>query len=110
MTTFDPATLPLPIAQYFATSGQREAARLFADDALVVDEGKIHAGLSQITAWLDDVEQRYQPRYILKSASRDGNSHVVTFEVSGTFPGSPVTLRQRFNVNDDGMIVRVQTL
>ncbi len=110
MTTYDLASLPLPIAQYFATSGQGEAARLFAAEAVVVDEGRTHKGLPQIIAWLDDVEHRYHPRYRLKQASHDQQRHIVTFEVSGTFPGSPATLRQSFALSDDGKIAHLQTL
>ncbi len=98
--------LPLRIAEYFATSGQRDVAELFAVDAVVIDEGETHRGLKAIEKWLASVEARYRPRYVVQ----DGDSHIVAFEVSGTFPGSPAGLRQAFRLNETGKILHLQTL
>ncbi|KKB08273.1 nuclear transport factor 2 family protein [Devosia chinhatensis] len=110
MSVFNPTALPATIAAYFATSGNRAAIDLFAREAAVVDEGETHTGLEAITSWLDSVERRYRPRYVLQDASRSGTGHTVTFEVSGTFPGSPAILRQHFELNMDGKIRLLRTL
>lgn len=109
MTTFDAATLPHPLNQYFAAADHREAIGLFAPDARVTDESAVHVGTAQIAAWLDSVEARYHPRYTVKDAEVDGQRTVVTFVVEGTFPGSPATLRQAIVVEND-RIASLETL
>lgn len=101
--------LPAPLPQYFAAGDRIASAPLFAPDAVVLDEGHVHRGSEEIAAWLGSVERRYQPRYELIDASRDGARTVVTFKVSGTFPGSPVTLQQAL-VTDGDKIVSLETL
>ena len=101
--------LPTPLRQYFA-DGERDAnADLFAPNAVVLDEGRAHRGRRQIADWLHSVEQRYRPRYELLDASRDGARTLVTFKVSGIFPGSPATLRQAL-VTENDKIVSLETL
>lgn len=103
-------TLAPTVAAYFATSGNRDALSLFSGDATVIDEGETHEGLDAIAAWLVSVEERYQPRYVLKKVQDDDGWQIITFEVSGTFPGSPATLRQAFRLDDTGKILHLQTL
>lgn len=109
MSQFAPSALPQPLPAYFAARDHRDTARLFAPDAVVRDEGAVHAGSVAIVEWLDRVEARYHPRYAVQSAETEGNRSVVTFLVSGTFPGSPATLRQAF-VIDAGLIRSLETL
>ena len=105
MSQFDPSALPAPLADYFAAADRRAIVGLFAPDARVRDEGEDHVGTAAIAVWLDRVETRYQPRYAIQHAQTSG----VTFTVSGTFPGSPATLRQQF-VLADGRIASLATL
>lgn len=109
MSHFDPATLPRPLADYFAAADHRNTLSLFAPDARVLDEGAVHVGTSKIAAWLESVEARYHPRYIVQSADTEGSRTVVSFLVSGTFPGSPVKLRQEIVVEND-RIASLETL
>lgn len=109
MSQFDPSLLPAPLAAYFAALDHRDTASLFAPDAVVRDEGAVYSGSTAIEAWLDDVETRYHPRYVVEAAETAGDRTVVTFVVSGTFPGSPATLRQAFRV-DAGLIHNLETL
>lgn len=108
MPPFDLATLSAPLPQYFTAEAASTAA-LFAPDALVRDEGETHIGDAAIAAWRADVEKRYQPRYEVTGADVDGERSVVSFIVSGTFPGSPAKLRQAFTIQQ-GRIVRLETL
>ena len=101
--------LPPPLSQYFADGERTASAPLFSENAVVLDEGHVHRGRAEIAAWLESVEMRYRPRYELIDASRDGERTVVTFKVSGTFPGSPLTLRQAL-VTDKGEIHSLETL
>ncbi|MET3928077.1 nuclear transport factor 2 family protein [Devosia sp. 2618] len=101
--------LPIPLEAYFAAEGHSTTLDLFANDAVVEDEGKVHTGAGAIGEWLASVQQRYQPRYKVQGAETVGERTVVTFEVSGTFPGSPAVLRQAITVRD-GVIGRLQTL
>lgn len=109
MSQFDLSTLPLPLPAYFSAEDHRDTANLFAPDAVVRDEGAVLAGSVAIAQWLDRVETRYHPRYVVQGAETVGNRSVVTSIVSGTFPGSPATLRQAF-VLDAGLIRSLETL
>lgn len=109
MSQFDPTALPAPLADYFAAADRRAIIGLFASDARVRDEGEDHVGTAAIAKWLDRVETRYQPRYAIQDAQTSGDQTTVTFTVSGTFPGSPATLRQQFVVAE-GRIATLATL
>jgi hypothetical protein len=109
MSQSDPSLLPAPLAAYFAAPDHRDTASLFAPDAVVRDEGAVHVGSAAIEAWLDRVQLQYRPRYVVEAAEAVGDRTVVTFVVSGTFPGSPATLRQAFRV-DAGLIQSLETL
>ncbi len=104
--------LPETVTRYFelANRGDREAmAALFAPDAVVEDEGQSHAGTAAIRTWLHEVENRYRPRYQLEAATSAGDVTTVAFVVSGSFPGSPASLRQAFTLSN-GLISRLTTL
>jgi hypothetical protein len=93
--------LPTPLPHYFGRTNATHLADLFAPTATVRDEGKIHHGRAEIAQWLESVETRYHPRYRVIGADNTGQAITVTFEVSGTFPGSPATLRQNFVLAND---------
>lgn len=109
MTQSPSPMLPAPLADYFARADAATALAFFASDAVVKDEGETHGGLEAIGAWLESVEARYRPRYRVLAADEDGEKVIVTFEVSGTFPGSPAKLRQSFVLVHD-RIQRLETL
>ena len=109
MPTFDLATLPAPLADYFGAKDHAATAPLFAADAVVSDEGETHSGSAAISAWLASVEARYHPRYDVEASETTGDQTVVSFVVSGTFPGSPARLQQRFTLASD-RIRSIETL
>jgi hypothetical protein len=109
MTKFDLSTLPAPLADYFAEEDHIEKAKLFAGDGIVRDEGRIHNGAVEIAAWVARVETDYQPRYSVEDWQRQGERDIVTFSISGTFPGSPIVLSQAFTLKD-GKIAVLETL
>jgi hypothetical protein len=109
MSAFDLDSLPQPLPAYFAAEDHRSTHALFAPDATVRDERETHSGSEAIKAWLDSVEERYHPRYRVEAAEADGERTIVSFEVAGTFPGSPVMLRQAITVRG-GKIAALETL
>ena len=85
------------VRRYFelAPSADTEAYfALFADDALVEDEGKEYAGIDAIRAWRTEVPR---VEYTITDVEQDGDGLVVTCTITGDFPGSPFAgLRFRF--------------
>ncbi|WP_338721115.1 nuclear transport factor 2 family protein [Devosia sp. XK-2] len=110
MPALAPASIPEPIAQYFNRTDPAEAAVLFAPDAAVRDEGQWHRGQAAIALWLRSVQERYHPRYQLQQVDMDKDRILVTFQVSGTFPGSPAVLRQAFTIDSRQRIATLETL
>jgi hypothetical protein len=95
--------LPLPIDAYFAIHGRRSVGigDLFAPDATVKDEGHTHQGITAIARWMDDSSAKYDfTARPVASETVDGAT-VVTCHVTGNFPGSPVDLRYRFQLDGD---------
>lgn len=90
--------LPEPIAAYFTADQHngRAVARCFTPDGRVLDEKKIHAGTTQIEAWKDASSAKYT--YVVQPCKVEtlDRTWIVTSEVSGNFPGSPVELRYAF--------------
>lgn len=91
-------TLPEPIAAYFTADQHdgRAVARCFTPDGRVLDEKKIHSGTAQIAAWKDASSAKYA--YVAQPCKVEtlDRTCIVTTEVSGNFPGSPVELRYAF--------------
>ena len=99
--------LPAPLAAYFAAANRGDRttmAGLFADTAKVRDEGKTHTDRAAIRGWLDRVGASYDPRYVVQGVESEADASIVTVQVSGTFPGSPIVLRQRFETDGDHIV------
>jgi hypothetical protein len=93
-------SLPEPIAAYFEAD-QRDSdavARCFTREALVVDEGRTHTGLAEITAWKTAASAQYS--YIAEPIAlrKKARKYIVTSRVTGDFPGSPIDLRHIFTL------------
>lgn len=95
--------LPAPIAAYFQADTQdgRAVARCFTSDGVVRDEGRGHVGQAAIEAWKADASTRYTYTIQPRSLHSDGRHDIVTGQVSGNFPGSPVVLRYVFTLEGD---------
>jgi ketosteroid isomerase-like protein len=99
-----PASLPRPIAAYFAATNRFDIdATLapFAAAAVVEDEGQQRRGRPAIRAWLEEVTARYRATVEVAEIAEAGGRTVVTGLVSGTFPGSPARLRYSFALAGD---------
>ena len=101
--------LPNPIAAYFAAdqAGDPQAvSRCFAADAIVRDEGAAHVGRDAIRDWKARASARFSYRVTPLAMGRDAGRIVVSGQVEGDFPGSPVVLRYGFDLAD-GEIARL---
>jgi hypothetical protein len=91
MQYFELATLPDTDA-YFAQ---------FTPDAVVEDEGKERHGIAEIRTWRTEVPS---VKYDVKSLAENTASADAQVDISGDFPGSPVTLSFHFEYADDSRI------
>lgn len=95
--------LPPPIAAFFQAHNTRETDdfnALFTSDALVTDEGHEYRGTA-IKGWIDRATAEYKPNAEVTDLTQVDDKIVVTAQVSGTFPGSPIQLRYNFTLKDD---------
>ena len=96
-------TLPPAIAAYFSSQATRQPfarANCFAADAVVHDESADHVGLAAISAWqLDTMRKTPFTARPMAFMEHDGDC-VVAVEISGAFPGSPVTLDHVFTLRN----------
>lgn len=92
--------LPEPIAAYFAADRRDAMAttRCFTNDAIVKDEGHTYTGLPAITKWRADVSAKYTFTSEFLALDESNGVVVVTSRLTGNFPGSPVILRYRFQL------------
>jgi hypothetical protein len=93
---------------YFELATQPDTDAYFAqftDDATVEDDGNKYHGIDDIRTWRTEV-----PRvsYDVKSVERHGTSAHATVEISGEFPGSPVTLSFEFDYAPDNRIAALR--
>ncbi len=102
-------TLPEPVAAFFAAHGTAPDAfpRYFAADATVQDEGRTYRGREAIRAWQAEAAARYTYTSTPRTLEHQGTQCVVTSRVEGNFPGSPVDLRYRFQL-ERGLIAALE--
>lgn len=92
-----PETVQAYVEAYNARN--REAAvACFSENALVHDEGKEHRGHRAIGEWIGETLEKYRP--LLTPGKFEGGDRkpVLAVTVSGSFPGSPITLAFRFTI------------
>lgn len=95
--------LPTPVANYFSadTSDSEAVAQCFTENAVVKDEGHTFKGRAAIRQWKEDASAKYQyTSEPFRCERRDGQV-IVTSQLTGNFPGSPVNLRFFFRLEGD---------
>lgn len=99
--------MPPIVASFFAATQTDAVVACFTRDATVRDEHRRHRGIGEIEAWHRDTMVRtpFTARPVL-AQPRDGRL-VVSAEVSGAFPGSPVMLDHSF-VLQEGLIADLE--
>lgn len=93
--------LPEPMASYFAAANTQNVdamLALFAETALVKDEGQDRRGLAAIREWMEEAIAKYRFAVTVTGITEADGQSIVTGRVSGTFPGSPVELRHFFTL------------
>jgi hypothetical protein len=95
--------LPEPIATYFAADKRdgNAVARCFTESAVVRDEGHTYTGLAAIKRWKAETSRKYAYTSKPISFEESGGKTVVTSQLTGNFPGSPVDLRFFFKLDGD---------
>ncbi|WP_166887784.1 nuclear transport factor 2 family protein [Massilia sp. CCM 8734] len=98
--------LGTPIATYFAAANAADPDQLalcFAPDASVRDEGHSMHGRAAIAAWASESQRRYGAVATPRTVREEGAEVVVTADVSGNFPGSPLPLHFHFTLGESGI-------
>jgi hypothetical protein len=94
--------VPSVITSYFEASNANDIealVALFSADANVSDENQTHRGTVEIKAWAQDVRTKFTfTTKVLTTTERD-SVVVVTTNLSGDFPGSPVDLDYTFTLD-----------
>lgn len=102
--------LPPPIRTYLTSHAHGETAEalaVFADDAVVTDEGRDHRGRADIAAWLSSSAGEYTYTTEFSGATMLGDTSAdVIQHLEGDFPGGVADLHFRFTI-DDNRISRV---
>ena len=91
--------LPPIIQRYIQASNTHDVTSIlscFAEDAVVRDENATHRGKIDIERWISSTIDKYKFQFKPLSSQQGDNENVVSVEVSGTFPGSPITLDYHF--------------
>jgi hypothetical protein len=104
ITGDDMPHLPTPVATYFGLSpdaGRAALATAFVEDAVVHDEARTYRGIPEIRDWRIDTMARTPFTARPLSLKESGNTVIIPTEVTGDFPGSPLTLNHRFTLRDD---------
>jgi len=70
----------------------------FTDDATVRDENAIMRGKIDIERWITKTIEKYKFQFKPLSSQEGDEETVVSVEVSGTFPGSPISLDYHFAI------------
>ena len=96
--------IPQIIETYFRASNADDINALvscFSGDAIVIDENETHRGAAAIKAWSVNVRKKYQFKAEVLRVAHKPDAVVVTANLAGTFPGSPVDLDFKFTLKGD---------
>ncbi|UYQ95603.1 nuclear transport factor 2 family protein [Chitinophaga horti] len=91
--------LPKVIADLVQAQADFDAAAYaanFSETAVVYDEGKTHKGRREIQQWIAAANEEYKA--VMKPINYQ--NEILSAEISGTFPGSPIVLQYHFELED----------
>jgi hypothetical protein len=91
--------LPRIVQSYIDASNAHDVKSIlscFAEDGVVRDENATHRGKIDIGRWITTTIEKYKFQFEPLSAEERENKTIVAVQISGTFPGSPVTLDYHF--------------
>ncbi len=99
------ADLPATVTDYLDAHRARDldrAVRMFAQEAVVTDEGQVHHGPDAIRAWLSSAGTGYTYTSTLTGAFRADADHVdAVHHLEGDFPGGVADLHFRFALDGE---------
>jgi len=99
--------LPVVIDNYIRASNAHDVMSIlscFSEDALVRDEEETLRGKKAIEGWIAKTIEKYKFQFKPLSVKKHDGEVVVSVEVSGTFPGSPVTLDYHFKIENEKIL------
>ena len=99
--------LPAVIDNYIRASNAHDVMSIlscFSEDAVVRDEEETLRGKKAIECWIAKTIEKYKFQFKQLSVKEDDGEVVVSVEVSGTFPGSPVTLDYHFKIENEKIL------
>ena len=94
--------LPAIVQTYVDSTNRHDVKAVlscFSNGAVVRDEAREHRGAKEIEHWIATTIEKYKFQIKPLSESNGDVERVVAMEVSGTFPGSPITLDYRFTLS-----------
>jgi len=95
--------LPQIIADLIAAQDKydsRAFSETFSDDAIVYDEGKTYRGKNEIKQWNEMTNAKYKTKYEPLEVTTDGDKVTMTARISGTFDGSPATIKYYLEIKN----------
>ena len=97
--------VPGVVRRYFELDPHRDVERfvaLFADDAIVTDEGETHQGTAEIRTWRSGPATKYHYTTEIWNAEALGAAqYLLTGRITGDFPGGTAALRWEFTVSGE---------
>lgn len=75
-------------------------ANCFTETALLVDEGNVYHGKSEIMHWIERANEEYRPVMEPIDYIETQTGSILTAKISGTFDGSPIILKYHFEMED----------
>lgn len=75
-------------------------ANCFSETGIMLDGGKIHTGRAEIEQMIDKANKKYQSVMEPLEYTENGTTGILSAACSGTFPGSPLTLKFHFDIVD----------
>ncbi|MFD9670168.1 nuclear transport factor 2 family protein [Rhodococcus sp. NPDC059968] len=97
--------VPKVVTRYFEADARRDIdalVALFADDAVVIDEGQTRRGATEIRGWQTGAASEFEYTTEVLGVAADGEDHhLVTARLDGNFPGGTATLTFDFTVTGE---------
>jgi hypothetical protein len=99
--------LPKPIENFMSSENTHDpdaVADCFAPDATIRDEGRTRRGLKEIATWRRETRAKYRHTVKPVAVAKRADKTIVTTEMVGDFPGSPITVDFVFQLRGDRII------
>ena len=99
--------LPQIIQKYIDSSNRHDVQSIlscFSVGAVVHDEGATLHGKKAIEGWITKTIEKYKFQFKPLSIKEEKSENAVAIEISGTFPGSPVTLDYHFKLEKEAIL------